>query len=539
MNILKNKNFRKIETYLFFAYWILMNGVKAVGLAEGQRLYNIGIALAFGCVITKILFEFYEDFFVNKFDFKTLLCWASIAAIYIIGTIIYVISNQWSPLLYISLVCGLRNINIQEVFRSGVCLWSFCFIIKALLALCGIREGFVLVHEKLGLGPLIRHSFDYTHPNVLQITYGFIMFGILYLNGQKGRKLIRTITIMMIGSIFVFFYSLSYTGLFMNLMGYIIYIYAVNRKRLMIGDKMLAYGGFLCWPIIAVGIPLLTFDGLILRPYLAQINDFFHGRILMSRQALLGGIHIWGTPVSLSGVLGALDSSYIQLFTFQGVVFFCIVMLISIWTLSRCLSNDDRRGVAIILAMAIGGFTEPYLFNTSFKNWIFVIAGMEIWKTFRKNDDLEPYQTENNLMYIFCDWIRKTKVKTVDFIHKNVSVFGALVVGISIITTACRIGMYKPPAEIYVLMSHTDVEDKEELYISENEYNNLEQSGVKIYDYYGQDKPMYKFDGEIVRVEVIRTYIGYAVSCFVMSSMVVTGAFSYCSKKKCSGKNRI
>jgi len=518
----------KITTYLFFAYWILMNGVKAVGLAEGQKLYTVGVALAFGCVIAKLIIEIVSDFIAKENTMFFCAVWAFSLLLIFLGIVIFCFSGQWAPLLYISVVIGMRNVNKNEVFRSGVVVWSICFIIKMLLALLGIREGFVLVHEKLGLGPIIRHNFDYTHPNVLQITYGFIMFGILYLCNQKGKELLKIILVMLIGSMFVFCYSLSYTGLFMNVAGYVIFLYAVNRKKLALIDKIMALSAFWVCPIIAVVIPLLTFDGMILYNYLRVINNFFHGRVLMSRQALQGGIHVFGTPVSESGVLGALDSSYLQLFTFDGIIYFFIILMAITWVIIISLDRNDWKNVALILAMAVGGLTEPFLFNTSYKNWMFVVLGCEIWDFISDLFNSKSCQYGNENQHFNIKKERCSLCRYIDNIMSDIHILAlekkrillAFVTVGAVLFAAYRVVAYVEPPEIYVLTSHTDVDDREEYYIDEYAKQRLIDEGNKIYDYNGPSEKMYKFEGDIILYETIRTYMGYIVSGGIVGSIV-------------------
>ena len=312
---MKIKINEKILTILFFLYWLIMSGVKAVGLQEGQRLYTLGLAVAFACIGMKLFLE-------NK----TWMEWGVVVILLCLALIIYHESGEIAPLLYMTLVVGMKGINEKDVFLSGVVLWSICFVIKMFLALLGIREGFILVHEKLGLGPLIRHNFDYTHPNVLQITYGFITIGILFLLQREGKELVKCIMCIMVGNVLVFFYSLSYTGLLSNTFAYIVFLYLLRKKNICVFEKIMQVGCYLVILIFTIGLPILTLENAPLRQYVEIINDLLHGRLIMSQIALESGISLFGKPANVVCWDGALDCSYLQLLTLDGLIYFAIVI---------------------------------------------------------------------------------------------------------------------------------------------------------------------------------------------------------------------
>ena len=195
--IQQNKN-RGIQLHIgeifYYLFWITMIYAKGTGLYEGMRVYNICLVLAMGFLAVKLLLTRYS---------LTDLMW--MVPVTLLGLWVYLHSKDQSALILAAMVIGLKDISLPRVFGTGLAMWGGCFVFLSLRALTGGYAGPFLVHEKLGLGPILRWSLGYTHPNVLQITYVVISAFILYLwNLKPGRKQWKISLLLMAGNLYVF-----------------------------------------------------------------------------------------------------------------------------------------------------------------------------------------------------------------------------------------------------------------------------------------------------------------------------------------------
>ena len=88
--------------------------------------------------------------------------------------------GSFGILVYVLLALGMKNISVTKVMKLGALVWSSCFFITITAAIFMDRPGVQVVHEKLGLGPILRESLGYGHPNVLHITYILFIFQVLF-----------------------------------------------------------------------------------------------------------------------------------------------------------------------------------------------------------------------------------------------------------------------------------------------------------------------------------------------------------------------
>ena len=80
-------------------------------------------------------------------------------------------------------------------------IWTGCFAGMLALSLTGVIEPLMLVHNKMGLGYVIRNSLGYTHPNVLHISYVILIAFWFYVLDLKGRRAISAVILAFLGNI--------------------------------------------------------------------------------------------------------------------------------------------------------------------------------------------------------------------------------------------------------------------------------------------------------------------------------------------------
>ena len=63
-----------------------------------------------------------------------------------------------------------------------------------------------------------------------------------------------------------------------------------------------------------------------------------------------------------------MDNSYVFALMTYGVVVFVLLMIAYFFTIRNLVKENRRKELAITLGFLIAGISEPFLFNTSFKN---------------------------------------------------------------------------------------------------------------------------------------------------------------------------
>ena len=500
MEIFRRKKYvyLTVGEILFYAYWIVMCFIKAIGWYEGMASYNVGLVFSLLCICLKI--------FLEKHSAKELFL---IAAVLGLGVVVYLYSGEKAPLIYIFLMTGMLHIPVKRVFRLGLMVWSLCFLYRALTGITGFSRGMALVHEKLGLGPILRWAFGYPHPNVMHITYAVLAAYILYLTEKRGKELVKLLLLLFAGNCYIFFYSVSYTGFLLTSLCLIIFYYFVTRKRI----GMLERIGIIClFPVcvlFSVLGPILTGEGSLLEQFGPFLNRILNSRFNASRVYLWNGIHLFGCRPEAGNF--ALDCSYVYILVKDGLVFALLVGGIYFSLLCHCQKKEEWKKIALILSFLIAGISEPFLFNSSFKNLIFVFSGEFIYKILRSEQNKGNYP-----IGIGCaDKKILVPIPALSIISKEFrNIFARkrkMIVSAGILSGFIVVAIYAsivPNADsILVGAGNTDCGKREEIYLERTAL--LDDFNGRVYEYQGPDSPLYEFKGNLVRFERIRELTGF------------------------------
>lgn len=339
----------EILYYIFFSLLLLAKGI---GLYDGQTFFKLLLVPAVAAWAAKMwLTEYTKKEFVIT---ALLLC---------LGGVTYLVSGEKGALLYIFMVTGLKNVPLKRVFTVGAFVWSVSFLSLTWLNALHLLEGPFKVHEKLGMGMIIRWGLGYSHPNVLHISYlVFVMF-LVYLLGEKFN--FKSALFFMLGNIAVYVYSVSNTGVIAVTFYLILGLYWKYKKNLNIAEKIL----------IQAAMPFCILFSL-LAPVVLQgkffdiVNDISNTRLILAKYFLsLSHPTLFG--VRLSDIITSqltMDNSYVFAFVTYGIVLFTVIAFAYVILAHRYCREQKGRELCILLACLAAGITEPFLFNTSFKN---------------------------------------------------------------------------------------------------------------------------------------------------------------------------
>lgn len=345
----KRINLAELFYYLFF---LLLLFAKGIGLYDGQLAFKLLLLLAMAMWLGKMLLTLYTK--------KEIV---SVLVLLGLGTFTYLISGEKGALIYIMMVTGLKNIPQKRLFQIGLAGWWFSFGILTWANALHLLEGPFKVHEKYGMGMVIRWGLGYSHPNVLHISYlVLVMFIACVFQTHYDWKMA---IVLMAGNVFVFIYSLSSTGVIVVTAFLILSLYWKWRKRLNRTEQFvvqLALPAFLLYSLLA---PVMLSGDVF-----NFVNDLTNTRLELAKYFLmLQPPTLFGTRISEIGTDKlTMDNSYVFAFVTYGVVLFLIVVIAYFFLIHRFCKEQRGMELCVILSSLLAGVTEPFLFNTSFKN---------------------------------------------------------------------------------------------------------------------------------------------------------------------------
>lgn len=363
---MKSKEISVLElTYLL--YFTVMFGARAIGLFEGMLIYNISLVIGMLLFIVKVAMT---EHTVLEYCFMSLLL--------LISVIVYYNTGEKGLLLYFTMMLGLKGVSLRRVFKLGTIILSVSFTALVLLSITGLKEEIIYVKERAGFGHVIRHSLGYPYPNTLFTTYIVLMALIIYMLGSQSKKNWLLITLyLFIGSVYIFIYSCSNTGLIVSGFYLMVNLYVQCRKDFSKPEK---FGVQMVYPffvLFAIAGPLITKGGLF------QLFD----RVLHNRWAY-SLYYLTNEPITLFGVRFKeapntnymIDSSFLYSFLQLGIIPFLIVTLLYLGMIHDYVKNEKKTEIAIIVSFCVLGMSDPFLFNLSYKNLMFLFVGEFIYR---------------------------------------------------------------------------------------------------------------------------------------------------------------
>lgn len=257
--------------------------------------------------------------------------------------------------------------------KWAAAILSVSFTVLIFLSVFGWKQDITYLNDRAGFGQVLRRSLGYPYPNTLFTTYIILMVLIMYMLGKQTKKqLIMTSTLMFLGAVYIYIYSCSNTGLIVATFYLLANLWLQLRNRLSIVEKivlLIAYPG--CTLLSIVG-PLVTSGRLF------QLMD----KVLHNRWAY-SYYYLTTEPVTLFGTRFGetpndnymIDSSFLYSFLQIGVIPFLIVTALMIGMIVCYVKKDKRIELAMIISFCVLGLSDPFFFNLSYKNLMFLFIG--------------------------------------------------------------------------------------------------------------------------------------------------------------------
>lgn len=361
MNKTEN-NTIQLSELIYLAYFTVMFGARAIGLYEGMLPYNMMLVAGMLLFLLKIA--------MTRHTFGEYLL---IGVLLFISLIVYYNTGEKGLLLYFTMMLGMKNVSLKRVMKWAAAILSISFTVLVFLSVFGLRQNITYLHDRAGFGQVLRHSLGYPYPNTLFTTYIVLMVLIMYVLGKQTKKqLIVTSTLMFLGAVYIYLYSCSNTGLIVATFYLFANLWLQLRNRLSMVEKLvllIAYPG--CALLSIVG-PLVTSGRLF------QIMD----RVLHNRWAY-SYYYLTTEPVTLFGTRFGetpndnymIDSSFLYSFLQIGVIPFLIVTTLMVGMIVCYVKRDKRIELAMIISFCVLGLSDPFFFNLSYKNLMFLFVG--------------------------------------------------------------------------------------------------------------------------------------------------------------------
>ena len=504
----------------YLCYVGIMFFAKGIGLYDGQFLFTLLLVIAVIFYCLKML--------MTSYAVKELVM---IALLILAGGLTYVISGEKGILIYIFMVTGMKNVPLKRIFTVGLATWTISFGGMFLLTATKIVASPFKIHEKFGLGFFIRWGLGHSHPNVLHISYLTFAMLVLYVLGKRVH--LQWLGLLMAGNLYVYLYSLSNTGVIAVTFLLALNLYFLYRERLAVIEKILINLLLPGCLLFSFALPFVFYNTWVEAFYHNSLGAFF--KTLASR-LLLSHRFLSENPLSLFGANYAdiltrwitLDSSFVFVYVVHGVVLSFVIFIAYLLIIFRFTLAEKKLELSIILTTLLAGLSEPFLFNTSFKNLsLFFLALLLFTGKARKElrflpDALRGITVKipelsgfrKHLDSVSSNWNRHRQRIFLIFI-----VAGLLGAGIA--------GFFMPqPEAIMAPAILCDETDQESFYLSS--LAEAEAANVRVIGYVDGETEMLVFSGNTIILERVRAI----VTGGLLLGALCSGGFLMIGRKK-------
>lgn len=520
-----------LDEILYFGFFVLLSIAKGLGLYEGQRLFLFLVVPALLCGALKILLSSY-----------TRRQWAGVLFLLFLTGLVYVQSLELGIIFLMFTILGMKNISLQKIFRLGLWTWSVCAVVLCLVSFTRLEHTVYRVAQKLGLGFIFRWSLGFTHPNILHITYLTLCALIIYELADRFR--LKHFVLLMLGNILVFLYSISYTGFAIVTLLLIGAVYVKIRPRFALPEKILANLVLPGIIFVSFALPFMLYDPRFAAP-LIKLNELVNTRINIASFYLVPEcMSLFGVKMSYLAQIQyylSIDSSYIWAFIHYGIVPFALIMLAYLILIADRTRKQRTRELLLIICFLCAGYTEPLLFNTSYKNVTLLFLGELL---FRQKENEEEYCLLPVVRKKFDIYAQKLwgKVTTLSCFEWDIP---AILAGVRryyrrqvlAAAAACAFlgiilcGMlYREPKGYVMPRTYTDWEEKSSIYLESADDPAYE--GYRVMNYRDADTPMQMIEGNAVKLETIRYYVGSLLIGGLAGALIGTGTVILTDKER-------
>lgn len=413
----------QLSEFLYLLFFGIMLFAKGIGLYDGQNSYKLFLILAFLCIVVKMC--------ITEYTYRE---WGAVLVLLAASTIVYRVSGEKGVLICMVTVVAMKNVSLKRVFQVGVAVWAVAMAGRFFVSLIRIENVVTAVQTKNLTGAVLRYFMGYPHPNVLHISYLVLTAFVIYC--VKKTYSFKHLLILAAGNLFVFLYSYSFTGALI-VMIYICLSYYVCRRKISKAEYFLVKLLFPLCILFSIVFPL------VLKGKAFELADkIFNNRINFARHFLtLDNMSLVGNNLAaITTDIITMDNAFIFALVTYGVPIFLLICAGYIRTVSRYVKQKKNIELVMICCFLVAGITEPFLFNTSFKNLTLLFIGEQFFEVLSgkkpEQKKIAIFKQKDKCIVISTSWIQKfiKEFKEIWDGHKKVilraSVAAALLISI-------------------------------------------------------------------------------------------------------------
>ena len=340
----------------------------------------------------------------------------------------------------------------------------------------------------------------------------------------------------MAGNVYVFLYSISFTGFLLMLVLLFFNLYLSNRKHICRIEYILLQCVFPFCVLFSVAGPMILDKS---GPVFQFFNHLLNSRYSATRIYIDElGLTLFGIDVPyLHGY--AVDCSYTEALLSYGVALCIIIVLGYLYTIRRLTDQKRWSELAIILSLLVAGISEPFLFNASFKNITMLLVGSYVFEWSGRLAERKKGTFVGKEIILFSRWDKNLVVSDgwlKEFIHgvkENLYTGRKMVCGITVaaglVCMVATAAFVEKSDSIYIGIGSTDCGEREVKYLDMQNLPGYFNSVV--YEYPGPEGGMYEFEGNIVVLEYVRKIVSAGVWGSVAVSIVSVIGCTVCGRR--------
>lgn len=386
-NLIKKTDIMTVAELTYMAYFFFMFGARASGLYEGMLVYNITIVAGMLLFGLKVL--------LTK---HTVLEYICMGALGMLSAIVYYNTGEKGFLFYVTMMLGLKYVSVERVMKWATIILGSCFSILVLLTTSGLVQDIYYTKDRAFFGMVMRRSLGYPYPNTLFTTYIVLMVLVMYVLGRlEKKKLIAVSLLQFAGALYMFLYSCSNTGMIVSTAFLIINYYFQTRKIITKVEKVLiqsVYPGCILFSVVG---PMISGGKLF-----EVLDKVLHNRWNYSRY------YLTNEPITLLGqrfkvapdTNYLIDSSFLYSFLQIGLIAFAVITILNITMIHDYTKKGKRIELAIIVSFCILGLSDPFLYNLSYKNLLFLFIGEYFYRTLNKVQTKLPSVLQREIQWL-------------------------------------------------------------------------------------------------------------------------------------------
>jgi hypothetical protein len=282
-----------------------------------------------------------------------------------------------------------------------------------------------------------------------------------------------------------------------------------RRGKINLCEKAICYLVYPATSIVTIFLPFLLQGKL----FSLLDNYVFTLRLTMAKY------YLENNKISLFGVRlnnpyqfpYSIDMAGMYLILQLGIVAFIIVSIFNIWFVKKTLKKNWIFELVVYVSVCLAGLWEPFLYNASYKNLIFIFWGALLFN----NDISEEYHSKDNNS---CDN------------GKVYNAFACSAVG-AVIMTVIFLMFTRPYTSIYADVESSNIGQEnvqQEIYLSpEDEQNILENNGIILrWWHVGEpNAPVYQYDSKVAineyRLKVFSVFVYSFILILVIKSIYI------------------